>query len=592
MSETVNLSVKKQISQLMGVALGETTADLAIVNGSIVNVYTREILTGETVLIKGEKIAYVGKNDKKAIGSDTQIIDATGKTLIPGFIDGHSHMLYPFSASELVRFAMKGGTTTIITETGEIAFPLGYLGIIEYLKSIKNQPIKIFIAAPPMVTLSPIAKEHALTVDELRRLLRRKEVIGLGEPYWAPVVEGDQRIFDLILETIKAGKRVDGHSSGAKGNKLQAYATLGITSCHEPISAEEVQERLRAGLFVFIREGDIRRELETVAKIREEKIDLRRLGLCTDGLGPKEIINDGMMDFIVQKAINLGFDPITAIQMATINTAQRFAIDDFIGGIAPGKYADIIIIPNLRTIRAEYVISNGRVVAQDGQLVIQPRKHIYPKSMFNSVRLPRNFGANDFIIPIESSRRKVKVRVIDQVAELVTKEAIIEIPASDGELQPEVDKDILKVATIEKTYSHGKTFVGLIKGIGLKNGAIASGSAWDCSNIIVVGCNEIDMAGAVNRIRELGGGVVIYAGERVIAEMSLPVGAWISPEPMEVLSEKLCNVQQAATDLGCQWPHIHLTLEVLTTPAIPFLRIIEDGLVDIREHKLVNLIVD
>lgn len=443
-----------------------------------------------------------------------------------------------------------------------------------------------------MVTLSPIAKEHALTVDELRRLLRRKEVIGLGEPYWAPVVEGDQRIFDLILETIKAGKRVDGHSSGAKGNKLQAYATLGITSCHEPISAEEVQERLRAGLFVFIREGDIRRELETVAKIREEKIDLRRLGLCTDGLGPKEIINDGMMDFIVQKAINLGFDPITAIQMATINTAQRFAIDDIIGGVAPGKYADIIIIPNLRTIRAEYVISNGRVVAQDGQLVIQPRKHIYPKSMFNSVRLPRNFGANDFIIPIESSRKKVKVRVIDQVAELVTKEAIIEIPASDGELQPEVDKDILKVATIEKTYSHGKTFVGLIKGIGLKNGAIASGNAWDCSNIIVVGCNEIDMAGAVNRIRELGGGVVICAGERVIAEMSLPVGAWISPEPMEVLSEKLCNVQQAATDLGCLWPNIHLTLEVLTTPAIPFLRIIEDGLVDIREHKLVNLIVD
>ena len=367
MSKSQKRTAKNQISQLMKVALGETTADLAIINGSIVNVYTHEILTGENVLIKGNKIAYVGKDNEKAIGSLTQVIDATGKTLIPGFIDGHSHMDYPYAASELARFAMKRGTTTIITEIAEIAFPLGYEGIIEYLKSIKNQPIKIFIAAPPMVTLSEIAKKHALTVNELRKLLRRKEVIGLGEPYWAPVLEGDQRIFDLIHETIRVGKTVDGHSSGAKLEKLQAYLTLGISSCHEPITAEEIKEKLRAGLFIFIREGEIRRELETVAKIKEEKIDLRRLGLCSDGLGPKEIINDGIMDFIVQKAINLGFDPITAIQMAAINPAQRFGLDDIIGGIAPGKCADINIIPDMKTIKPEYVISNGRVVSQEGQ---------------------------------------------------------------------------------------------------------------------------------------------------------------------------------------------------------------------------------
>jgi adenine deaminase len=592
MPKSESHSNKKQMYELMKVALGEATADLAIVNGSMVNVYTGEMLTGDTVLIKGDKIAYVGEETGKAIGSSTQVIDATGKTLIPGFIDGHSHMLYPFSATELVRFAMKRGTTTIFTETGEIAFSLGYHGIIEYLKSIKNQPIKIFATAPPMVTLSRAAKENALNVSELRKLLRMKDVIGLGEPYWAQVVEGDPRIFDLIVETAKTGKKIDGHTSGAKGNKLQAYIALGISSCHEPVTSGEIKERLRAGLSIFIREGEIRRELEAVAKIREEKLDLRRLGLCTDGLGPREFINNGHMDFVVQKAIDLGFDPIQAIQMATINTAQRFGMDYLIGGIGPGKYADIVIIPEMKTIRPEYVISNGQVVAQNGELIVLPRKHTYPPSVYDSIHLPRQFETNDFAIPMKDARDKVKVRVIDQVALLVTKEAFIDIPVSDGELQPDVSQDILKVATIEKTYTPGKTFVGLIRGIGLKKGAIATSTPWDCSNIIVVGCHASDMAQAVNRIRELGGGVAVCAGGKIIAEISYPVGAWISLEPMETMATKLNDIQRAAADLGCHSPNIHLTLDVLTTPAIPFLRITEDGLMDIRQNKLVSLVVD
>lgn len=592
MSKLRSRSTKEQVYDLMKVSLGEATADLAIVNGSMVNVYTGELLTGDTVLIKGDKIAYVGKDTRKAIASSTQVIDATGKTLIPGLIDGHSHMLYPFSATELVRFAIKGGTTTVITETGEIAFSLGYHGIVEYLKSIKNQPIKIFATAPPMVTLSRAAKENALNVNQLRKLLRMENVIGLGEPYWAQVVEGDPRIFDLIVETAKTGKRIDGHTSGAKGNKLQAYVALGVSSCHEPVTSEEVKERLRAGLSIFIREGEIRRELEAIAKIREERLDLRRLGLCTDGLGPREFITNGHMDFVVQKAINLGFDPIQAIQMATINTAQRFGMDDLIGGIAPGRYADIVIIPEMKAIRPEYVISNGQLVAREGQLVISPRRHDYPSSVYDSIHLPRQFETNDFVIPVKDALNKVKARVIDQVALLVTKEAIIDIPVLDGELQPEVSRDILKVAAIEKTYTPGKTFIGLIRGIGLKKGAIATSTGWDCSNIVVVGCHGTDMAQAVNRIRELGGGVAVCAGGKIMAEISYPVGAWISLEPMETMATKLNDLQRAATDLGCHSPNIHLTLDVLTTPAIPFLRIIEDGLMDIRQNKHVSLMVD
>ena len=575
----------------MKVALGEAEADLAIVNGSIVNVYTGEVLDGASVLVKGDKIAYVGKDAGKSIGPSTRVIDAAGKTLIPGLIDGHTHIDGPYSISEVLRYAIQGGTTTIITETSNIASALGYEGVIQFLASTKNQPVKIFITAPPMVTLSPVTEEHALSVKQLRNLLRRREVIGLGEPYWGRVVDGDRRVLDLITETINWGKKVEGHSSGARGNKLQAYISSGVSSCHEPISTEEVRERLRLGLFVLIREGEIRRDLEAISQIKDENITLTRLALSTDGLGPWQLISDGYMEFLVQKAIDLGFSPIQAIQMATINTAQHFAIDDIIGGIAPGKYADIVIIPNLGTIRAEYVISNGQVVAQNGQPVVLPRKHRYPQSIRNSIHLAKNFEAEDFAIPLESSRRQVKVRLIDQVTNLVTREEFIDMPVSGGQLKPDASKDILKVAAIERSYRTGKSFVGLIRGIGLKHGAIATSAVWDCGDIIVVGAEETDMAQAVNRVKELGGGTVVCAGNRILAEISLPVAGVISTQPTETIASKLHDIQEAATKLGCDLPDTRITLAVLTTPAIAHLRICEYGLFNLRQNRFVDLIV-
>jgi adenine deaminase len=294
---------------------------------------------------------------------------------------------------------------------------------------------------------------------------------------------------------------------------------------------------------------------------------------------------------VVQKAIDLGFSPVQAIQMATINVAQHFAIDDVIGGIAPGKYADIVIIPDLKTIRPEYVISNGQVVAQDGQTVVLPRKHRYPQSIRGSIRLTKNFTANDFAIPVTSSRSEVKVRLIDQVTNLLTREEFIDMSVSGGQLKPDTSKGILKVAAIERSFGTGKSFVGLIRGIGLKQGAIATSATWDCGDIIVVGVGESDMAQAVNRVKELDGGMVVCAAGRILAEIALPVAGGISTEPMETIADKLRRVQQAATDLGGNFPDIRITLAVLPTPAIPFLRICEHGLVNLRQNEFVDLIV-
>jgi adenine deaminase len=574
--------------ELMKVALGETPADLAIINGSVVNVYNGEVEKA-SVLIKGERIAYVGSDLGKAIGPSTQVIDAKGKTLIPGFIDGHTHIDTIYSISEFLKYAMRGGTTTVITETCTIASPLGYQGVIQFLASIKNQPIKIFITAPPLVSLSPVTEEHSLTIPQLGKLLRRKDVLGLGEPYWGGVVSGNQRVLNLINETVKRGKRVEGHSAGASGKKLQAYVSTGVSSCHEPISVEEVRERLRLGLFVLIREGAVRRELEAIAQIKDDDAALNRLAIATDGIAPEQLISSGYMEFLVQKAINLGFDPIRAVQMATVNVARHFAIDDDIGGIAPGKYADIAIILGLKTIQAEYVISSGRVIAQNGQVLIPPRQHRYPQSMFNTIHLASDFTAADFAIPAEG--RQAKVRLIDQATSLVTREAFIDMPVTEGQLRADVGQDILKVAAIERAYGTGKRFTGLIRGLGLKRGAMATTDIWDCGDIIVIGADENDMAMAVNRVKELGGGVVVGAGGNIVAELALPVGGVISTQPLETVADKIQRIQQAAVELGAKSPNFGLTLATLPSPAIPFLRICSSGLFDLKTNRFTGLIV-
>ena len=580
--------IKEPRYELIRVALGEAPADLAIVNGSVVNVYTTEVEKA-SVLIKGERIAYVGNDTGKAIGPSTQIIDAKGKTLIPGLIDGHTHIDTIYSISEFLKYAMRGGTTTIITETSTFPSPLGYKGVIQFLRSVKNQPVKIFITAPPLVTLSPVTEEHATTVAQLRQLLRRREVLGLGEIYWGDMVNGNRRVLELIAETIKQGKKVEGHSAGATGAKLQAYVASGVSSCHEPITAEEVRERVRLGLFILIREGVVRRELEAIAPIKDDEALLNRLAIATDGVGPAQLVSGGYMEFLVQKAVDLGFDPVRAVQMATVNVAHHFAIDDDIGGIAPGKYADIAIIPDLKIIKAEYVISNGRVVSRDGRLLVQPRKHRYPRSMLNTIHLDRDFTADDFALPAEGSQ--AKVRLIEQVTNLVTREAFIDMPVSDGQLKADASRDIIKAAAIERSYGTGKRFTGLIKGLGLKKGAMATTTAWDCGDIIAVGADESDMARAVNRTKELGGGVVLCAGGKILAEIALPVGGSISTETVEAIAEKFKRIQQAAVGLGAKSPNFALTLDTLPTPAIPFLRICESGLFDLKENRFVDLIV-
>jgi adenine deaminase len=575
--------------QLMKVALGEEKADLTVVNANVVNVYTGEILPNFGISIKGKWIAYVGENAGDTIGPQTDVIDTEGQTVIPGLIDGHTHIGWMFTAAEFLKYAIAGGTTTVVTESIEPYPVCGYEGVVDFLESLKDQPIKILATAPAMVSISRTARD--MPPETLAKLLNRDDILGLGESYWQVVLQEPEQLLPRFEQALAAGKTLEGHSAGARDKKLAAYVAGGISSCHEPINADQVLERLRMGLHIMVREGSIRRDLAEIAKIKDTGIDLRRLILSTDGVEPRDLIEKGYMEFVLRKAIEYGFDPVAAIQMATVNVAEHFSLDHLIGGIAPGRYADLVIIPDVQTIEAQMVISSGNVVAEKGTLLTAPRGHTFSKASMNSIKLPQDMKSSDFIITTDSKASCVKARIIDMVTDLVTAELAMEWPVTNGQIKPDVDQEVIKVAAIDRTHNPGNIYVGLIKGFGLKSGAMACSSAWDTSDIIVAGTNDADMAGAVNRIHTLQGGAVVYENGEILAELPLPIFGIMSDLPIETIAQRLQEIKTAVSQLGVPFPDPLLTLITLTGAAIPYLRICEEGLVNLKDGKTVELII-
>lgn len=571
-------------------ALGNTPGDLAIVNARLINVYTGEILDNQSVVTCGERIACVGTDVEYAIGDATTVIDAEGAVLIPGLIDGHAHLAWLFTAGEFLKYAALGGTTTIVTETLEPYPVAGLAGVLDFLDSLKDQPIKFFATASPMVSTSRAAM--GIDPTDLETLLAREEIVGLGESYWQGVLKNREVFEPIFAATLACGKKLEGHSAGARGGKLQAYAAYGISSCHEPIKAEEVLDRLRLGIHVMVREGSIRRDLAEIAAIREMVPDTRRLILTTDGISTRDLLDKGYMEFLVQKAIDCGFEPVTAVQMATVNVAEHFGLDDRIGGIAPGKHADMVLIPDARTIRAMMVVSNGRVIAKDGKLQAAPRRHRFSSGNLNTVHLSRRFEPSDFAIRDSAGGDTATVRAIEMVTDLVTKEAMIELPVAHGEIQPGDAGDLAKIAAIDRSRTPGKCFTGLIRGFGLIRGAMACSAAWDTSCIVVVGADEADMAFCVNRIGELQGGAVVCDGGRVVEELALPIFGLMSGLPIDEMNEKLDAIQRAVAEIGVAFPDPLLSLIALTGAAIPFVRICEEGLVHFKTGRTTGVVCD
>ncbi|MBI4491284.1 MAG: adenine deaminase [Chloroflexi bacterium] len=602
---------------LMEVALGRAPADLAIRNARVLNVFTGELLAGQDVATRGQHIAYVGPDARFAIGERTKVVEADGQTLLPGFIDGHTHLATRYGVEEFVRYAAPGGTTTVITELIELASVSGLQGITAMLDALVDQPIAFFGTLPPLAALAPFMEQPAPSLDQYRALLARDDVVGLGELPWGnllrevlrpaqderPPAPGelveppaqvlrpaqDERLLELVVETQRAGRVAEGHSAGARGQRLVAYACAGIGSCHEPITAEEGLERLRLGLHWMAREGEIRRDLEAFAPLwREQRVDLRRFILATDSVGPRRLLEQGYLDQAVRRAIALGLDPIKAVQAVTLNVAEHYRLDHLLGAIAPGRRADLVLAPDLRDLRAGAVYSRGRLVARDGALVVEPRPTSFPRRMLVSVRRPRLLTPADFRVPAHGAAR-ARVRAIELVTHLVTREAEVSLATEAGEVRPNPEQDVLKVAAIHRSGKSADLFVGFIRGFGLRAGALATSMAWDSQCMIVVGADERDMARAADRLIDVQGGAAVFAHGELLAEFQAPIGGIISPAPLPEIVRDPDAVARALRHQGSRLEDPLLAADVLTTAAIPHLRITERGYVRLKDGALLGL---
>ena len=432
-----------------------------ILDGTLVDVYSGRVLKDRSVAVKDKWIAYCGPDARHTIGSGTRVIEAAGRVLAPGYMDTHTHLGSYWNLADFLRYAIPGGTTTYITELESVGYARGAEGIKPFLEQVRRRPVKFFCTIPPLVTLSPAVRSLYITPDQAKTLLQEEIILGLGESYWQEVVlTQDNRVLELMREALRAGKSVQGHAAGAFDRKLAAYAAAGAMSCHEAITPEDVLSRLELGLYVMVREGEIRQDLEILLPIKNA-IDVRRVILVTDQTNPDLLIRNGYLVDVIQKAVDKGLDPVKTIQMVTINPAEHFGIDHITGGIGPSRLADILILPSLEKMQPDMVISEGRIVAENGRTTVDIPRVPYPPEFFRTVRVAP-VSTSDLAIPASAASSGESVRTIAiQPGGLVSREGSARPGHEGGFLKAVPEKDLLKAVFIERVTGRGSVFAGL-----------------------------------------------------------------------------------------------------------------------------------
>jgi adenine deaminase len=577
---------------LLAVAVGKQPADLVVRGGVLANVYTGELLEGWGVAVAGARIASVGPEMERHIGPATTVIDAERQVLAPGFIDAHTHLDCIHRLDHYLVAAIPTGLTTLITETSQLSSVGGYPALAAFLAHLARLPITALATAPVISYLLSDRGDGApmITTEEMARLLEDPAVAGLGEVYWPAILEGRANLRLLIAKAEALGKPVDGHTAGARGSKLTASVAAGISSCHEPITAQEIRERLRLGLTTMVRDGSIRRDLGALDGALKG-IVARRLVLTSDTVWAHDLLERGYLDESARQAVRMGLEPMQALQAITLAPAEHFGIDGLVGGLAPGRQADLVLLSDLEGFRPDVVIARGRVVARRGKVTVPIPPPALSREVLPGPRIPRPLAPKDFSIPAPPGRDRVRVRVIRFTGEIVTQTEVRELPARGGALVADPDSDLLKVVVLD-CRGQGRIARGFVSGYGLRRGGLASSLSFDTANLILLGASDADMLVAAERMLAMGGGFVVAADGRIRAEVPLPLGGIISDQPMGVLAGHITACQRALAELGCVSGNPFLGAQVLTFLAIPALRIRERGLWDVRRNQVVPLIVE
>ncbi|AIF67762.1 adenine deaminase [Terribacillus saccharophilus] len=579
------------------VALGKRPADLIIRDGVLVNVFTGELLEHTDVVVSGDRIALVGKALKEHEGPDTKVIEANGQHIVPGLIDGHMHVESTMlSVTEFSKAALAKGTTTVFMDPHEIANVFGIEGVRYMHEEGQQLPLKVYTTFPSCVPATDDLEDAgaSLTVADIKEGLTWDNVQGLGEVMNFPgVVHGDNKMHGELAETIKAGKTVTGHFPSEDPYALQAYIAAGVTSDHETIAKEDALAKLRAGLHVQIREGSAWRDVKEVIKvITEYNVDTRNISLVTDDVYPETLITKGHMNHVVRRAIEEGLDPVTAIQLATINSARYFHMENDIGSISAGKFADLLIIEDLQQMEASLVVADGSILFEKGELQQTFPAYTYPDAVRNSVHLGREMKADDFLHRTDRPDGDVLVNVVKAIeGSARTEKMTATLQVQDGTVQIDKKQDIIHLACIDRHKGTGQISNVFVHGFQFQHGAVASTVAHDSHNLLVMGVDREDMAIAANRLAEIGGGLVAVRNGEVLAELPMPIAGLMSDQPLETVVEQVSNLVKAWENLGCGITDPIMTFSLIALAVIPEIRVTNRGLADVTTFELIDVVI-
>jgi len=585
---------------LVDVAMGRKPADLVVRNGRWVNVHSGEIIAGTDLAIVGGRFAYCGPDASHTIGQGTKVVDAGGRYLVPGLCDAHMHVESGMvTVTEFARAVIPHGTTSMFIDPHEIANVLGLEGVRLMHDEAIAMPVNVHVQMPSCVPSAPGLENAGASLgpEDVAEAMSWPNIIGLGEVMNFPgVAANDPVMVGGIAETMKAGKTIGGHyASPDLGLPFHGYVAGGPEDDHEGTRVEDAVARVRQGMKAMLRLGSAWYDVATQIKaVTEQGLDPRNFILCTDDSHSGTLVHDGHMDRVVRHAIQQGLKPVTAIQMATINTVQHFRLERELGSIAPGRRADFLIVSDLAEMKIDEVYGRGVRLARGGRLEVDIPAYDYPATARNTVKLGKKLTAADFDIAAPAGVNEVRVRVIGVIENQAPTRALeADLAVENGLVVMDRRNDVCQIALVERHRGTGGVTNGFVSGFGyMEDCALASTVAHDSHHMIVVGTNKDDMARAANRLGEVGGGVVLFSKGKELALVEMPIAGLMSDQRAEVVAEKAEKLVEAMRAMGCTLNNAYMQHSLLALVVIPELRISDVGIIDVTRFEKVPLFVE
>lgn len=582
-------------NNFLQVTLGNEKADLVIKNGQLVNVYSKEIYQAD-VAVKGNKIAAIGNVDY-TIGESTEIINASGKYILPGFIDGHIHPESScLSIRQFTEVVINHGTTSVMADMHEVGVVGGLEAIEAVLEEAEITPLKIYFVVPSHVPFCGELETSGGTfnAETIRKAFQRKDAVGLSEIVGPYLLMGNEELLAGMNITKENGKSLQGHLPDIKGPALQYCLASGVSTDHESLGTEDALERIRLGCHVMMREGSAARNLQDCIKIITEKnLDPTMCSIITDDLHVCDVVYNGHLDEAIRTALKCGVDFITAVQMVTLNPARAFNLDREIGSIVPGRHADINICSGPEDFKVDTVICAGEVMVKDGELLKHFPVADHKDILLNTVKLQRPVTPEDFEIRVEKPEGTATVKVMNTLPWIpITFGQDVDLEIENYVIKCDIEKDVVYIAQVERHGKNGNIGKAFMGGFNLKSGAIASTVGHDNHNIIVMGTNHQDMAFAVNRLNEIQGGQVAVENEKVLYEVPYPVLGLLSDLDAWALAEEKTKLNKCTYDLGCTIKIPFMFLSFISLAAIPEYAITDKGFIDVLKQQIINPVLE